>query len=54
MKKLLFTLAMMIFGVVSYAQEKPQDAEKRARAVANDEASSEQIIRSAFQSAVKK
>ncbi len=33
---------------------KPQDAEKRARAVANDEASSEQIIRSALQSAVKK
>lgn len=28
MKKLLFTLAMMIFGVVSYAQEEPQDAEK--------------------------
>ncbi|MBV1875325.1 MAG: Holliday junction branch migration protein RuvA [Cycloclasticus sp.] len=33
---------------------KPQDAEKRARAVANDDASSEQIIRSALQSAAKK
>lgn len=29
MKKLLFTLAIMVFGVVSYAQEKPQDAEKQ-------------------------
>lgn len=33
---------------------KPQDAEKRARAVASDNASSEQIIRSALQSAAKK
>jgi len=33
---------------------KPQDAEKRARAVADTDASSEQIIRSALQSAVKK
>jgi Holliday junction DNA helicase RuvA len=33
---------------------KPQDAEKRARAVARDNASSEQIIRSALQSAAKK
>lgn len=33
---------------------KPQDAEKRARAVASDDASSEQIIRSALQSAAKK
>jgi Holliday junction DNA helicase RuvA len=33
---------------------KPQDAEKRARAVASEDASSEQIIRSALQSAVKK
>jgi len=32
---------------------KPQDAEKRARAVANEDASSEQIIRSALQSAAK-
>ncbi|MGB1186550.1 MAG: Holliday junction branch migration protein RuvA [Cycloclasticus pugetii] len=33
---------------------KPQDAEKRVRAVARDDASSEQIIRSALQSAAKK
>jgi Holliday junction DNA helicase RuvA len=32
---------------------KPQDAEKRVRAVANEDANSEQIIRSALQSAVK-
>ncbi|PCI20709.1 MAG: Holliday junction branch migration protein RuvA [Piscirickettsiaceae bacterium] len=32
---------------------KPQDAEKRARAVASEDASSEQIIRSALQSAAK-
>lgn len=28
MKKFLFTLTFLVFGVVSYAQEKPQDAEK--------------------------
>ncbi len=28
MKKFLFTLTFMAFGIVSYAQEKPQDAEK--------------------------
>ncbi|HIL93136.1 MAG TPA: Holliday junction branch migration protein RuvA, partial [Cycloclasticus sp.] len=33
---------------------KPQDAEKRVRAVGHDDANSEQIIRSALQSAVKK
>ncbi|MEO1888452.1 MAG: Holliday junction branch migration protein RuvA [Cycloclasticus sp.] len=32
---------------------KPQDAEKRVRAVAHDDANSEQIIRSALQSAIK-
>jgi len=33
---------------------KPQDADKRVRAVADDSASSEQLIRAALQSAVKK